>query len=172
MSELYTDPIIKKYFDLIKGIVGEGTFKGYYQGDPVRIPQSKLPAIIISKDETRAGQILEGGTNVEDGHEISLVLTVVTDVRADINDDKEIAAGISTLYDIIEGRSADTLKLKDKAILNILRNNVFVDSTNGLRTDLSTITRVDYGLTVGKRDVEAWAVEAQVEFVAHFTQIR
>lgn len=172
MSELYQDPILQKYLDLIKGVVGEGTFKRYYQGDPIRIPDSNLPALIISKDETRVGQLLEGGTNVEDGHEIALVITVVTSVRKDINDDKTITPGVVTLYDIIEGREAATLKLKTTSLLHILRNNVLVDSTNGLRTDLSTITRVDYGLTVGKRDEDAWAVEAQIELVAHFTQLR
>lgn len=173
MSEqLYQDPILEKYINLIKSVVGEGTFKTYYRGDPIRIPDSNLPALIISKDATLAGQLLEGGTNVEDGHEMALVITVVTSIRADINDDKTIAPGIATLYDIIEGREAATLKLKTTSLLHILRNNVGVDLALNLRTDLASITRVDYGLTVGKREAEAWAVEAQVEFIAHFTQLR
>ena len=166
--ELYKDPIIKKYMELITGIVGEGFFKYLYYGDPIKIPASNLPALIISKDETRVGNI----TNTEDEHLIALILTVVTDIRADINDDKAIAPGISSLYDIIEGREEATLKLKEKSIMHILRNNVDVDTTLGLRTDLGSITRADYGLTVGKREQESWAIEAQVEFIAHFTQIR
>ena len=166
--ELYTDPIIKKYMKLITGIVGEGFFKRLYYGDPIKIPASNLPAIIISKDETRVSNI----TNTEDEHLMALTLTVVTDIREDINDDKAIAPGISSLYDIIEGREEATLKLKEKSIMNILRNNVDVDTALGLRTDLGSITRADYGLTVGKRKLESWAIEAQVEFIAHFTQIR
>ncbi len=172
MSEIYKDPIIKKYFDLIKSVVGEGLFKAYYHGDPIRVPITSLPAIIISKDETRVSNALEGGSNVEDTHLMALTLTVITDLRDDIQDDKSIAPGIATLYDIMEGRESATLKLKTKSLLHILRNNVDVDTALGLRTDLGSITRVDYGLTVGKREQEAWAVEAQLEFIAHFTQLR
>lgn len=172
MSEIYKDPIIIKYIDLIKGVLGEGKIKQYYQGDPIRVPVSSLPAIIISKDETRVSNALDGGSNVEDTHLMALTLTVITDIRDDIKDDKTIAPGISTLYDIIEGRESDTLKLKTTSILNILRTNIDVDTALGLRTDLGSITRVDYGLTVGKREQEAWAVEAQIEFIAHFTQLR
>lgn len=172
MSEIYKDPIITKYIDLIKGVVGEAFFKAYYYGDPIRVPVSNLPAIIISKDETRASNALEGGSNVDDTHLMALTLTVITDIRNDIQDDKAIAPGIATLYDIMEGRESGTLKLKTKSLLHILRNNVDVDTALGLRTDLGTITRVDYGLTVGKREQEAWAVEAQLEFIAHFTQLR
>lgn len=166
--EIYKDPIMKKYFDLITGIVGEGVFKGLYYGDPIKIPQTRLPALIISKDESRMSVL----SNVEDEHLMAFTLTVVSDIRAEINDDKEIAPGVASLYNIIEGREDDTLKLKTKSILHILRNNVDVDTSLGLRTDLGSITRADYGLTVGKRANDAWAIEAQVEFIAHFTQLR
>ena len=164
----YKDPISKKYIDLIVGIVGEGFFKGIYYGDPIRIPVSNLPALIISKDETRIGNI----TNTEDQHLMAFMITVITDIRNDINDDKAIAPGTASLYDIIEGREEDTLKLKTKSLLHILRNNVDVDTTLGLRTDLGSITRADYGLTIGKREIESWAIEASIEFIAQFTQIR
>ncbi len=166
--EIYKDPIIKKYIDLIQSVVGTSFFKGVYYGDPIRVPVSRLPALIISKDETRVSNL----TNADDEHLIALTLTVITDIRADINDDTEIAPGTSTLYDIMEGRESDTLKLKTKSLLHILRNNLSVDTSLGLRTDLESITRVDYGMTVGKREQEAWAVEAQLEFIAHFTQLR
>jgi len=165
---LYRDPISKKYIDLIVGIVGEGFFKGIYYGDPIRIPNSNLPALIISKDETRISNI----TNTEDQHLMAFMITVITDIRNDINDDKAIAPGTASLYDIIEGREEDTLKLKTKSLLHILRNNVDVDTSLGLRTDLGSITRADYGMTIGKREIEAWAIEASIEFIAQFTQIR
>jgi len=166
--EIYKDPIIKKYIDLIQSVVGMSFFKGVYYGDPIRVPVSNLPALIISKDETRVSNL----TNADDEHLIALTLTVITDIRADIQDDKSIAPGTATLYDIMEGRESATLKLKAKSLLHILRNNLSVDTALGLRTDLGSITRVDYGMTVGKREQEAWAIEAQLEFIAHFTQLR
>ena len=167
-EQLYKDPIMKKYFDLIESVIGTSFFKGLYYGDPIKIPISNLPALIISKDETRADVL----TSAEDVHQIALTLTVVTDIRDDINDDKSLAPGTSSLYDILEGRESDTLKLKTKSLLHILRNNVDVDTALGLRTDLGSITRVDYGMTVGKRQKDQWSIEAQLEFNAHFSQIR
>ena len=166
---LYKDPVIKKYFDLIKSKVDTGLFKEYYQGDPIRVPKSKLPCLVISKSETQIGHL----TNSEDEQGMALILTVITDIRDEVNDSEDIVPGISKLYDIIEGRDDTTYKLKTNSILHILRNNQLVDaSSNQLRTDLNTITRADYGLTIGKRAPEAYAVEGQVEFIAYFTQVR
>ena len=162
---MYEDPIIKKYLELIKASVPE--IKFYYQGDPVRIPKSNLPAVILSKSQTQVSPL----TNAEDAHQLSLILTVVTDVRDERNDEHEMTPGIAQLYDIIEGRENTTYALKAKSILNILRTNQIVDAAYNLRTDLGTITRADYGLTIGKRS-EGYATEGQVEFIATYSQIR
>jgi len=160
----YTDPIISKYFDLVKA--NTGVFKAYFQGDPIRVPASMLPCLIIAKSETRVGP----HTNAEDEHGIQLVATVISDVRSDLSDDNRTVMGISTLYDIVEGRNAD-YSLKSNSLLGILREHINVDTALNLRTDLSSITRVDYG-TTRQREPESWSIEAEIQFVAHFTQLR
>lgn len=162
---MYNDPIIKKYIELLKATIPE--IKTYYQGDPVKIPKSNLPALILSKSQTQ----LKPLTNAEDSHQLSLILTLVTDVRDERNDEQEMTPGIAQLYDIIEGREDTTYKLKTKSILHILRANQVVDATYNLRTDLGTITRADYGMTIGKRS-EGYATEGQVEFIATYSQLR
>lgn len=162
----YADPIIKKYQDLILTEM-PGTFKGVYQGDPMNIPKSSLPALIISKTQTTIGQL----TSAEDDHELSLILTVVTDIRDERSDDPEMVPGIANLYDIIEGRD-ENYKLKAGTVLNVLRSNITVDAALNLRTDLGSLTRADYGLTIGKRAQDAYAIEGQVEFVARYSQLR
>jgi hypothetical protein len=162
----YKDPVIWKYLNMITEAMPE-VFKGVYQGDPIRVPYAMLPALVISKDGTDAGVM----TNAEDGHEIRMILTVITDVRSDVSDDRAVAPGIASLYDILEGRGAD-YKLKDHCVLNVLRHNAVVDAANNLRTDLSTITKAEYGMTVGKRDEEAFGIEGQVRFTANFIQVR
>ena len=164
--DIYRDPVIKKYIDLIESKTK--VFRRFFYGDPIRIPASLLPACIISKTETRIGKL----TNAEDEHGMQMILTVITDIRAEIKDENDIAPGVAKLYEIMEGRDATTLALNTDSILHILRNNILVDATTGLRTDLQTITRADYGMTLGKRDPEAWSVEGQVSFVSHFTQVR
>ena len=165
--EVYTDPIIKKYRQLIETAM-PGIFKSFYQGDPIRIPKSSMPALIISKSQTRVAP----HTNAEDEHEVALILSVIVDLRDEIKDATELTPGISQLYDIIEGREETTYKLKPASILNILRTNIAVDTTYNLRTDLGSITNVNYGLTIGKRALDSYAIEGQVEFIAQYTQIR
>lgn len=166
MTDNYQDPVIQKYLDTIKGVLGD-TIKTYYIEDPIRIPASNLPALIISSSETRVAK----STNAEDEHGMSFILTVITDIRQDIQDDKSVAGSKRKLKDIIEGRDSN-YKLKTNSILHILRTNINLDVAKNLRTDLTTVTRVDYGITVGKRQPEAWGIEAQVEFVAEFIQLR
>jgi len=165
---MYTDPIIKKYRELIETAM-PGVFKSFFQGDPFRIPASNLPALIISKSGTGVGP----HSNAEDSHEIALSLTVVTDIRAERSDEQSMTPGIAQLYDIIEGREDTTYKLKDnQCILDILRKNQIVDATYNLRTNLGSITQVNYGLTQGRRSAEGYATEAQVDFIATYSQLR
>lgn len=167
MAELYTDPVLKLYHNMIQESTGN-LFKAVYYGDPIAIPKSSMPALVLSKSRTRIGKI----SNAEDQHDIDIILTVVVDVRDTINDDKQIVPGIAQLYDIIEGRESDGYALKENSILNILRSNIQPNPQVNLRTDLGTITTTDYGLTVGKRAPDAFGVEGQIQFIANFIQIR
>lgn len=164
MSALYKDPIIAKYLELITGV--NKSFKGIYQGDPIVIPASMLPALIISKEET----MVENFTNAEDRHRVRMIITVVGDLRSEINDDTQVIPGVAGLYDIVEGRDPDTYLLKSTSILYILRANENVDAAHNLATDIDTITVARFQATLGKRDKDAYSVEAQVSFTAHFIQ--
>src|SRR5215208_5650027 len=134
---IYSDPILEKYISLIKAHNNE--LKSFFQGDPIRIGASLLPACIISKTGTNVGPL----SNAEDGHEIGLRITIITDVRQDLSSDESyarIVEGVSSLYDLMEGRNAD-YSLKDTSILDILRTNINI--SGNLRTDLGSQTRVD-----------------------------
>jgi hypothetical protein len=164
----YSDPVIRAYIDLIKA--STGAIVAYYEGDPLRIPVSNLPCAIVSKRQTRAGPL----TNAEDGHEIGMSITVVTDVRADLSTDENIAqlaAGVSALYDIMEGREED-YTLKDTSLLAILRHNIALNPTLNLRTDLGSLTTIDYGTTLRDRAPEQWTIEARLDFTCTFSQVR
>lgn len=168
MADTYLDPIIQKYIELLKEKCGG--IKSFYEGEPIKIPSVDLPCVMISKRETRVGPL----TNAEDEHGISLSLTLITDVRKDLSTDDDIAkvvAGVTTLYELMEGRNAD-YTLRDTSILSVLRHNPILDAAHNLRTDLGTVTRIDYGQTLQGRLPESWTVEARIDFVAYFTQVR
>lgn len=170
MTNIYQDPVIEKYIALLKTKL-TGKIKMFYQGDPLKIPQSNLPCIVISRNQTRIAQ----ETNAEDGHEMGLIITVVTDTRADLStneDVSKIAPGIATLYELVEGRDPSTFALRDDSVLGILRKNQLVDSANNLRTDLRSVTRVDYGETIRQKSPDIYAIEARIEIVVNFIQLR
>lgn len=165
---MYSDPIIRKYIDLIKA--KNGKIKVFYQGDPTRIPISVLPCCVIYKKDTGVRHF----TNAQDEHAIGLVFTVITDIRQDLStneNDAKVVEGVASLYEIIEGRNED-YTLMDTSLLGILRKNQLVDDTNNLRTDLDNVTTVNYGETLRQRDPEQWTIEARVEIIAHFVQTR
>jgi hypothetical protein len=47
-----------------------------------------------------------------------------------------------------------------------------LDAAKNLRTDLGSMTRVDYGTTLRDRAQDQWSIEARVEFVCSFSQVR
>ncbi len=167
--EIYQDPIIKKYIELIQAKCGE--IKTFYQGEPTRVPVSNLPCVIIGKTETRA----DNEANSLDKHDIYITITVVADIRTELStseNDAHVVEGVAKLYDLMEGRDEDTFNLKDTSILQILRTNALVDEAHNLRTNINTATRVNYGTTLQNRHPEEWRIEASIEFVANFIQIR
>lgn len=164
-NQPYQDPILKKYGDLIVQYNKE--IKRVYFGDPIRVGASELPCLILAKVDTRVANF----TNVEDRHSVRISITLVTDVRDSISEDKTMVRGVNSLYDLMEGRNAD-YSLKANSILGIVRHNVELDVGNNLRTDLSSVTSVDYGMTVGKRKESGWSIEGMLELTATFTQVR
>jgi len=164
-SVLYIDPVLKKYGDLIKQNCK--AVKTVYYGDPVRVPSSNLPALVLAKLDTRVRKL----TSAEDQHDIHISFTLITDIRDTISDEKTLAPGTNSLYNMMEGRN-DDYTLKSESILNVLRHNIDVDPQVNLRTDLESVTSVDYGITVGKRGAESFATEAVVSIIANFNQIR
>ena len=166
MDTIYQDPILKKYADLVKQ--NTSVFKRIYFGDPIRIGQSELPALILAKIDTRVGTF----DNTQDKHEIRISLTVVTSVNDTFNDDRTMVAGVNSLYNLIEGRDPSTYALLPQSLLGIIRHNVELDSANNLRTDLNSMSRVDYGMTMGKRKEGAWSIEGTLELTSHFIQNR
>src|SRR5690348_10168252 len=131
------DRLIQKYIALIKSKTS--VFKAIYVGDPMKIPASRMPALVI----TRQGSSTQAVTNGEDQRNVTLQFTVVVDVRPDIQDDKLPVPGYGTIYDIVEGCGQD-MKLKASSLLGIIRGNLDIDSANQVWTDVSGPTRIQY----------------------------
>lgn len=162
----YKDPIITKYIELIKSKTS--VFRRFYYGDPIRVPVSSMPALIVSKVATDMTEF----TNAEDEHNMQLTFTVITDIRKDISDETTIAPGISSLYAIIEGRDPTTLNLLPESLANILRHNVDLYQNAKLYTDVGSKTRISYNMTIGKRQEDMFGIEGSISIIAKLVQLR
>lgn len=160
------DPILKKYADLITSKMP--VFNVVYYGDPVRIPASLLPALIVAKRSTQTSTF----TTTEDMHRVTIVITIVTDVRADFSEDTAMVPGNSTLYDLMEGRDPATYLLKPNSLLAVLRNNIDIDQAHQIWTDIDAPTKIDYGLVMNKRQPASWSIEGALTTVASIVQPR
>lgn len=161
---MYIDPILTEIAELIKA--SNKDIKEYYFGDPLIIPRSNLPSLILSKATT----VVEDHTNAEDSHRMNIVLTLVSDIRQDFNNlaNGEVA-GWNTLYDIMEGRNMD-YTLKPTSLPQILKSNA--NLSHNAQIDVDNPIRIDYGLTIGKRGERAIAVEANLFLTVFFDQLR
>jgi hypothetical protein len=162
----YRDPVVQKYLDLIKN--NTSGIKGFYNGLVDKIPESLLPAVIITIETTEANQI----SNVEDEHKINLNLIYVADIRQTLND-SVFVNGFNNVIDALVGRytTGTPYALKGSSILNILRNNLELDTSNNLRTDVGS-----FSVATPSQIAQRWAgwynVEGSIRFQANFIQTR
>ena len=158
----YSDPILRAYIELIEA---KRKFNAIYIGDPIVPPPGpNLPALIIEKTATRAGVV----TNMGDGHEVDVIIRVITSVLRDLKHDTQVAPGVAELYDILEGRN-DDMTLKETSLLSIIRSNKH--PKQNLITDLESLTEIEHG-QLQDREEGAWTTEAQIKFTANFIQLR
>ena len=162
---MYKDPIVQKYLDLIKD--NRNDIKKFFNGIVTKVAASECPCIMIGIDNVEVADF----SNVEDEHGINLILTLVTDIRKNFADTVRIDSGISKVVETLVGRQSN-YQLEEKSILNILRNNVSIDVTNNLRTDIGTITAVTPKEVAIGRIPDYWSTEGTIKFQAHFIQER
>ena len=162
---IYEDPIVQKYLDLIKSKVGG--IKGFYNGTLYQIPLSKMPLVMLDIEGVEVSEF----SNVEDQHIVSLVLTFVADMRKDTTAAQLLEIGFGKVLDVLVGRSSD-YALKENSILYVLRNNLDIDASNNLRTDVGSITVATPREVATGRMPGFWSAEGTIRFKAHFIQTR
>ena len=163
---IYRDPIIDKYLTLIKDNTS-GKIKGFYNVMIGSIPASMLPAVILTIEKTEAEDI----SNVEDEHRISLVLTYVADVRPTL-EDTTLITKMTDVLDTLVGREQVGYSLKTNSILHILRNNVNIDDSNNLRTDIGSFSVITPAEIASGRFAGSYSVEGTIRFLAYYIQMR
>lgn len=156
MSE-YVDPIIALVIEKLNS-EGPAQLQGrYYHGDVLLVPKQELPIVSVAKDNT----VIRAASNLEDEHYMPLVINILLDYTADLDQSSDLVAGVTRLYEMCEARNGD-YTLKADSLAYILRkyqqldNNVWIDI--GPNEELN----IDYGLGINRRGPGIFSVEAVI----------
>lgn len=153
---IYRDPVIKALMDKFNA-EGPEQLKGrYYYGDPIRVPKSVLPAVFLTKEETRLG----AADNMNDQHTMKVNINLSIDITKDWGKAVDMASSHNQAAEWLEGRD-ENLDLKTDSLAYIVRK---YQTLIGGRTwiNLSEDTLIDYVVGAGIRGegADAFTLEA------------
>jgi hypothetical protein len=112
-------------------------FKGYYNGDPIRIPETNLPCVIVEKPKTR----VRLGATTQDVLGIQLRIKLVFNKREDFGAKDDVDLTEQKLERYMEGRHPVTGDYLDSTVLSALRSHL---TLGGL--SINTDVDIDYDL--------------------------
>ena len=152
---------MKKSIELLKTKLEaklKGKVKGFYIGDPWIIPESLMPAIMISPDRTETN-ILD---NQRDTHNNYVDVSLIIDARQFFDATPDKMVGTVFLMDTMEAEMSDGT-IDPASILGVLRDNLDIGTNRFIRN----ISSIDY--TVRRRTEELITLEVvahlQIEYL-------
>lgn len=129
---------MKKSIELLKDKLQaklQGKIKYFYIGDPVLIPESAMPCIAISPNQTESTV----ADNSRDKHTHRITVAVIINAKTFFGATPEKMVGSTYLMDIMGGEDSDTT-VNDNTILGVLRNNLNLDTNRWI----SNVSTIDY----------------------------
>lgn len=162
---MYKDPIIAKVIEMFEQN-GPSTLSGkWHHGDLLMPEQSDLPLGYVTKDQT----LMQPATTMENEHLQLMVATVIFDATDDLDASYGMVAGMSDLFELMEGRyafddpnPAKRYMLKPDTLLYQARNSQQIDTNMWI--GVGTPVQINYGLGVGRRGPGMFSVEANMRF--------
>lgn len=154
---MYKDPIIAKIIELFEANGPTELAGKWHHGDLLMPEASDLPLGYVTKDQT----LMQPATTMEDEHLQLMVCTVIYDATNDLDASYGMVAGMSGLFELMEGRN-DDYTLKPDTLLYQARNSQQID--NNMWIGVGSPVQINYGLGVGRRGPGMFSVEATMRF--------
>lgn len=156
MSE-YVDPIIALVIEKLNSEGPAELQNRYYHGDVLLVPKQELPIISVAKDQT----VIRAASNLEDEHYMPLVINILLDYTADLDQSSDLVAGVTRLYEMCEARNGD-YSLKADSLAYILRKYQRLDDNVWIDIGPNEELNIDYGLGINRRGPGIFSVEAVI----------
>lgn len=152
----FQETIIDTLIRILKENQHFAFFRAFYYGDPIKIPSSNLPCIIIEPVETEAAADATGLDSLQQVVEIKLAY----DKKNDFGKAPNEVYGVRKLQEFAEGLDPASNIYDDKTIVGILRKNFTLGNiaTNQQLT-------INYG--VSPRPDDMLTQEAIIRFVVN-----
>lgn len=158
----YKDPVIQKLIDVLNELGPVDLKNKYYHGDVMVPAKSDLPMVTIAKDRTRITQ----ASDLEDDNIMPLVINVLYDYTADLTNDFDVQAGVTSLYRLVEERDPTNYRLKEGTIAWVLRQKQQLGPKLFLAVGPNEVLDVDYGIGVERRGPGIFSVESVIRITA------
>lgn len=115
----YAKTLSQLVLELLRDNLPSGKFKGFYNGDPLAIPQSSLPCICVSNQASR----YEFGPTGHDENNRVIVIKAVFNKKDVFGKSPEQANLELLIENSVEGIDEETGELSQQTIVGILRRN-------------------------------------------------
>jgi len=148
---------------LIKANINNADYKAIYVGDPVFIPSSTLPCIIINPESNS----IETNDTAQDMHRQEFTITYAMDKRKELNKVPDYVVTVKKMLEIMEARDSSTGKLKTTSIAGMLRGNFTLSE---IATD--QFVEILYGVQNRGEREELITAEAQIRFIVEDIVLR
>jgi hypothetical protein len=139
--------------DLFKLKFGKKPFKLFREGDPIVIPQSMLPALIVSEPETDYDTGPTGHDNIT--HQI--LIQIVYNKKDDFGNPTEGSSLDATLDAIAQGRDETTGDFVSTSVMGVLRTNITLENLV-----ISNVGKVRKGVIPRSEDLTTAEVHIEI----------
>lgn len=113
----------------------KGKIKSFYVGDPIYIPESAMPCISISPNNTQTEMM----DNQRDGRIHTIDVALIVDARKYFGKMPNEMVGTSYLLETMAEEDADGT-INDSTILGVIRSNLSL----GTNRIITNVTSIDY----------------------------
>ena len=137
---LLEDEIVK----ILQDNLGSAHFKEYYIGDPLAIPQHKLPCVVVEVERATS----EAGPTGMDQLRFFVVIKLIYNKKTDFVNKPNEVSGYRELRYLAQGVDLDNNEVSQSSVVGILRKNF----TLGTLIE-NQIIDIQYGLTPRPEDV-------------------
>ena len=153
-SELHED-IASRILRHLKDNFSKYQFRGFYDGDPLLIPRSSLPAVVV---ETSQSNNLIGPTGHDKWQE-NIIIKLVVDKTDEMGANSDVVISYKRLKQMVFARDKTTKEFLPNSLMAILRKNFTLDDVV-----IQQNVTVDYGLA--ERGDELLTAEVHISFTA------